>query len=210
MQYTTLVVAAAAAFSGLVGAQNSSLTLPSGIQPCCSVSANSVPSDLRSEWCRATQNTCPEICGGQGQIASGGNNCDSQTLQHTCECRNGTKPNLAEYEQTIEGQECRFWHAQCINATNQDAALQFNCNTVRDQMCGNKTSKAATTSSSSGSPTTSRTSGNGGGSSGTATSSGSAQSSTNSPAAAIALDAVRNYGTPILAGGMAAVFGLVL
>ena len=127
---------------------------------------------------------------------------------HTCECRNGTKPDLAAYEQTVEGQQCRFWHAQCINATNEDAELQFNCNSVRDAQCGNGTSGASTTTSSSSesTPTVSRTSS---GSSNDATNTGSAGAATSSPAAA-ALNVARNYGTPMLAGGMAAIFGLVL
>lgn len=78
MLYTSLL-AATAAFSGLVSAQNgtSNLNLPSTIGPCCNVDANGIPTDLKQEWCQASTNTCPEICGGQGQIASGGNECDA-------------------------------------------------------------------------------------------------------------------------------------
>ncbi|KAF2645805.1 hypothetical protein P280DRAFT_465556 [Massarina eburnea CBS 473.64] len=207
MQYSTLLVAAAA-FSGLVGAQNSSLTLPSGIQPCCTVSASAVPTDQKSAWCRAAQNTCPEICGGQGQIASGGNECSSDTLTHTCECRNGTKPDMSLYQQSVEGQMCRFWYSGCINATNQDATLQFNCDQTRNEMCGNKTSEASTSSSTtsgSGNSVTSRTSSGGSSATGTGSSSSSTPSS-----AARALEVAREYSTHLLAGGMAAVFGLVL
>ncbi|KAF1953932.1 hypothetical protein CC80DRAFT_494178 [Byssothecium circinans] len=203
MQYSTLLVAAAA-FSGLVGAQN--LTLPTGIQPCCTVQPNSVPQSQRETWCKASTNTCPELCGGQGNIASGGNDCSPSTLAHTCECRNGTKPNLAEYEQTVEAQMCRFWYSGCINATNQDASLQFNCDQTRNNLCGNKTSKAATSSgsgSSSALPSRTNSAGSSEGTSGAA-------SSPSPSSAAMALDVVREYGTPLLAGGMAAVFGLVL
>ncbi|CAI6341650.1 unnamed protein product [Periconia digitata] len=210
MQYSTLLLAAAATF-GFVAAQNSSLPLPSGIQPCCNVNVGLVDEDLRSEWCRASQNTCPEICGGQGNIASGGNNCDTKTLEHTCECRNGTKPDLALYQQTVEGQMCRFWHGQCIDATNEDASLQFSCDTIRDNTCGNMTTKPESASTTSSSAITSRTSsagGNGGGSEPTGT--GGSAASTNSPAAAPALDAARNYGTPLFMGAVAAVFGLAL
>ena len=35
------------------------------------------PIATRQTWCRAEQNTCPEICGGIGQLAQDGNLCDS-------------------------------------------------------------------------------------------------------------------------------------
>lgn len=77
MLYTTLLVATAA-FSGFAAAQNQSFDadLPPTISPCCNVDASKVSDSLRSSWCTASENTCPEICGGQGQIASGGNVCD--------------------------------------------------------------------------------------------------------------------------------------
>jgi hypothetical protein len=77
MLYATLLVASAA-FSGFAAAQNSSsgLTLPPAIQPCCNVDTGGIPESDKQTWCDASENTCPEICGGQGQIASGGNVCD--------------------------------------------------------------------------------------------------------------------------------------
>lgn len=76
MLYTTLLVASAA-FSGFAAAQNTSVAdLPPSVPACCSVPASQVPSDEKSSWCTASQNTCPQLCGGQGQIASGGNTCD--------------------------------------------------------------------------------------------------------------------------------------
>lgn len=68
MLYTTVLVAVAA-FTGFASAQNSTI-------PCCTVPVNTVPDDQKTLWCQAERNTCPEICGGLGQIASGGNNCD--------------------------------------------------------------------------------------------------------------------------------------
>lgn len=70
MLYTSVFVAVAA-LSGFASAQNSTAI------PCCSVPATEVPTDLKSAWCQAERNTCPEICGGQGNIASGGNTCDA-------------------------------------------------------------------------------------------------------------------------------------
>lgn len=199
MLYSTLLVAATA-FSGFVAAQNA--TAPNG--PCCTVPANIVPDDDKSDWCRANQNTCPEICGGQGQIASGGNECDADTLEFTCKCRNGTEPALAEYEQTVPGQMCRFWFDQCINATGDNLSQQFICTSTRDERCGNKTTKEASTSAS---ITSSRLPTSTSGSESTATSSGGS-TSTSTGAAALAL--ARDFGTPVLAGGLIAFFGIAL
>ena len=85
MLYTTLL-AATAAFSGLVAAQNGTSAtgpLPNGISPCCNVNAGTVPEGLRDSWCEASTNTCPEVCGGQAQIASGGNTCDEVCTSST-------------------------------------------------------------------------------------------------------------------------------
>lgn len=68
------IIVAASAFAGFVSAQNSTFNTP--IQ-CCTVDPNSVDQDDRQAWCQANQNTCVELCGGRGQLASNGNQCDS-------------------------------------------------------------------------------------------------------------------------------------
>ncbi|KAF1971407.1 hypothetical protein BU23DRAFT_555948 [Bimuria novae-zelandiae CBS 107.79] len=218
MLYTTLL-AASAVFSGLVAAQNSTsnLQLPNGIQPCCKVDANRVPQNQRSTWCNAQQNTCPEICGGQGQIAAGGNNCDDNDLTFTCKCRNGTEPDMSEYQQSVPGQMCRFWFSLCTNATidqqtNEGSeSLQFSCDTIMQERCGNKTTQDASETSSAASSSTPRPTG---GSSGSGSSSEETPSATggstptHSPGAAIRL--AQNLGAPVLAGGMMALFGMAL
>ncbi|KAJ4301171.1 hypothetical protein N0V90_003261 [Kalmusia sp. IMI 367209] len=209
MLYSTLFVATAA-FSGLVAAQNGSVSgLPSTIEPCCTVDANLVSDDLKTEWCQAQENTCPEICGGQGQIASGGNECDEDTLEFTCKCRNGTVPTMSDYQQSVPGQMCRFWYGRCINQTNQIASQQFACDQTRNQECGNQTTKdeSETSSSSSASSRPTSTSGSDS-SSGSPTSSGTAESSTSSPGAAVRL--AREFGAPVVAGGLIAFFGIAL
>lgn len=220
MLYSTLLVAAAA-FSGFVSAQNSSTP----IGDCCTVPANEVSDDLKESWCRAQTNTCPEICGGLGQVANGGNTCDDvsipvwqlqtttltsvlqSTLDFTCECRNGTEPNMDEYQQSVPGQMCRFWFDKCINATGENLDEQFQCTTQRDTRCGNKTTRADSTASASASGTAAQT-GGGSDSSASATSTGS--SSSQSSGAAAALTLAREFGTPVLAGGMIALFGFAL
>ena len=71
MLYSTIIVAASA-FAGFASAQNSSTPIP-----CCTVPATSIDSSDRDALCNANQNTCVELCGGLGDIASNGNQCDS-------------------------------------------------------------------------------------------------------------------------------------
>ena len=73
MLYSTLIVAASA-FAGFASAQNSTASTPIA---CCTVPVTSVPESQRNEWCNANENTCVDLCGGQGKIASNGNECES-------------------------------------------------------------------------------------------------------------------------------------
>jgi hypothetical protein len=77
MLYSSLIVAASA-LAGFASAQNSSL--PETIIPCCSVPANQVPQNQREGWCSAQRNTCVELCGGRGEIANNGNDCQAVSL----------------------------------------------------------------------------------------------------------------------------------
>ncbi|KAF9730596.1 hypothetical protein PMIN06_007669 [Paraphaeosphaeria minitans] len=215
MLYTTLLIASAA-FSGFAAAQNgSSSDLPPTIEPCCNVPANNIPVPTKSTWCTASQNTCPEICGGQGQIANGGNTCDQDTLEYTCKCRNGTEPAMSDYVQTVPGQMCRYWYAACTNATfaadgEGNATQQFACDQAQQQQCGNLTTKDASTtsaSSSGGSRPTSTGSSESSSETSSQTSS-SASESTSTPGAAVRL--AQEFGAPVLAGGMIALFGIAL
>jgi hypothetical protein len=222
MLYSSLIVAASA-FAGFASAQNSTTNFNTPI-PCCSVSAGAVNSTLRSSWCEANTNTCVDICGGQSQISSNGNECDDvssllllpppivhsltrnqTTLDFTCKCTNGTdaKTAMAAYEQSVPGQMCRFWYGKCIEASGDSSAQQFQCKQAAEATCGNLTvtdsgavASASPSSLRSGSPTS--------GSPSAAT--GSPSSSPSSGAAA----ALAQYGAPIFAGGLLAVFGIAL
>jgi hypothetical protein len=84
MLYSTVIVAASA-FAGAASAQmiqNATFSTPI---PCCSVQANTVPADQRALWCQANKETCVDLCGGQGQIGSNGNECsDVSTAPPLC------------------------------------------------------------------------------------------------------------------------------
>jgi hypothetical protein len=73
MLYSSVIVAVSA-LAGFAAAQNTTVI------PCCQVATNLVPEDKRQSWCDAQENTCVDICGGQGQIASNGNECDAVSL----------------------------------------------------------------------------------------------------------------------------------
>ncbi|KAF2109004.1 hypothetical protein BDV96DRAFT_503596 [Lophiotrema nucula] len=196
MLYATLTVAFAT-LASFVNAQ-----LPNNIQPCCTISPNSVNSTVRESWCQAQKNTCPQICGGFSKLNS---TCDSTTLTFNCICGDGTTPNMSDYQQSVPGQMCRQWFSACITASGDDLQEQEACKAVS---CGNKTISAQQSSVASSSPT---------GSSGASTSSGGdaasatgAAPSSASSGAATAIAIAREYGTPLLAGGFAALFGLAL
>lgn len=208
MRSSSIVVAALA---GLVAAQNSTFNTP--IQ-CCTVDPNSVDQDDRQSWCQANQNTCVELCGGRGQLASNGNQCDSSTLKFSCKCRNGTdvSSSMSQYQQTVPGQMCLVWYSNCITASGTDATAQFECEQARNNLCGNKTIEQATeagnSGSSSGSSSASGSPSSTSGSSPSSTGSSGAATSSAAPQGAAANLAV--YSTSALAGGLLALFGLAL
>ncbi|KAH8731346.1 hypothetical protein GQ44DRAFT_325133 [Phaeosphaeriaceae sp. PMI808] len=204
MLYTTLFVAAAS-FAGFASAQNQTFDTPI---PCCSVPVNQVnPTSLRSTWCEANQNTCVDLCGGQSKIGINGNTCDSSTLSFTCKCTNGTdvSSSMRNYQQSVPGLMCRYWHGLCINATGTNAAQQFGCNQALNS-CGNLTTKGGADASSSAPATASRTSGGSSSPSGSSTA-GASGAAPSTPGAAAGLV---QYSTPILAAGLLVVFGIAM
>jgi hypothetical protein len=209
MLYSSIIVAASA-FASFASAQNATGNYDTPI-PCCTVAAGSVPQDDKQTWCNANQNTCVELCGGQGSIASNGNSCDSQTLDFSCKCRNGTEVSdqMQAYQQTVPGLMCRYWYDQCIAATGSDAAAQFQCNQARDNECGNLTTQDATDSGNSASASGSSSSPSATGSD-TPDSTESAAASASSAAPTGAAGRIAVYGTPALAGGLFALFGFAL
>jgi hypothetical protein len=130
------------------------------------------------------------------------------TLQFTCKCQNGTSfagASMAAYEQSVPALMCRFWYGQCVQATNQNLAQQFQCEQARNANCGNLTVNDAGAVSSlapsgSATATASRSSG----------ASSSPTGSTTPAASSGAAVPLAQYGAPILAGGLLAVFGIAL
>jgi len=119
---------------------------------------------------------------------------------------------MKTYQQTVPAQMCYFWYDACINATissstgEGNAAQQFQCTQTRNSQCGNTTfdeSSDGSSSQASGSAT--------GSSTGSASrTSGASGSATGSSTAAASSGAAVILGTPALAAGLLAVFGLAL
>jgi len=194
MLYSTLLLAATA-LTGLVAAQN--------FTQCCTL-PTLPPVATRQTWCRAEQNTCPELCGGIGQLANDGNLCDSTALTYTCQCSDGTKPNISDYQQSLPALMCQQWKTDCVANSPNDLTGQTACLSV---VCGNKTTNDLSSSASSAPSATAAPSSTGGGS-GSATVA-SATSAT-SKAAATALALAKEFGTSALAAGIVAAFGFAL
>ncbi|KAF1360159.1 hypothetical protein EJ07DRAFT_117042 [Lizonia empirigonia] len=206
MLYSSLIVAVSA-LAGFAAAQNNTVI------PCCTVSVSSVPESDRQDWCNAQENTCVDLCGGQGDIASNGNTCDATTLDYTCKCSNGTdiSSSMSTYQQTVPAQMCYYWFNTCINATigangEGNAAEQYNCEQARDSKCGNTTIDDSSSGSSSSAASSATPSSSGGASAASSSPTGSGSAAASSGAA------VANFafGTPALAGGLLAIFGLAL
>ncbi|KAL6709781.1 hypothetical protein ACN47E_001210 [Coniothyrium glycines] len=204
MLYSSLIVAASA-FASFAAAQNATTPIE-----CCTIPATQITADNRTAMCDANENTCVELCGGLGDIASNGNQCDDTTLEFSCRCSNGTdiSSTLNNYQQSVQGQMCNvYWFNACIAASGNSAASQRSCIETRAARCGNETTddlvdggNGGSTASASGTPSSTS------GSPSPTTSSGTASTS----AAAGAAAHVASYGMPILAGGLLAVFGLAL
>jgi hypothetical protein len=110
------------------------------------------------------------------------------------------------YEQSVPGQMCRFWFDTCITASGTDRIAQEQCKTERDDKCGTLTAdgEETTTTSTSASATASETAAT------SASSTDASMTAASTGGAATAVAIAREYGTPLFAGGMVALFGLAL
>ncbi|KAI9644950.1 hypothetical protein NHQ30_006985 [Ciborinia camelliae] len=166
------------------------------------IDPTTVSPSLRSQWCSGEINSCGTLCSGDIDT----NSCDTTTLDYNCTCSNGTAPGLQYYTETMPTFICQTIFENCITAGENDAAAQKLCTEAKDKNCGTLSPDnytAASTSSVSSSTASSTAT-----SSATATS--ASASAATSKAAASALNIGREYGTGILAAGVAGVFGLLL
>ncbi|KAF2166564.1 hypothetical protein M409DRAFT_23199 [Zasmidium cellare ATCC 36951] len=199
--FRSTLLLATAAFAAVASAQNYSTS------GNLSVDTSQIPSALKSSWCRAQTNSCPQICGGRASP----NNCDSNTLTYQCVCTDGSSPNISDYDQTIPSFVCQTWVGNCVDAHPNDLDGQTGCRSVT---CGSRNASsnlAATTSSAATTSATASSSSSAESTSASGTPTGSSASTTaTTSSAAMALHVAEQYGTGIIAGGLLALFGLVL
>jgi len=114
---------------------------------------------------------------------------------------------MSDYQQSLPAQQCREWFNQCITSHPNDIFAQEECKNVS---CGNKTTAELVRSSSSSSAeaTPAATQSQSSGSS--PTDSAPEATSASATGAAVALGYAREFGTPVLAAGILAAFGLAL
>lgn len=177
----------------------SNYTFPDGFD------LNQVESTTKSGWCRGQLNNCPPVCGGSAKV----NRCDSETLEFTCTCSNGTEARVEDYQGTIPFYVCEANYEQCIShSSTQDG--DDKCIAGKEE-CGSKNASAPTTTSSS--PTSSTTlssetssSPNGDQSGNDATATDSSDSSTPTDGA---MSLMQNYGLAGFATVVVAAFTLL-
>lgn len=120
---------------------------------------------------------------------------------------------MKEYQQTVPSQMCYYWYDACINATigsdgEGNASEQYQCTQSRDSQCGNITIDQTDSSSSSASGAASTATGGGSRTSSGASVTGASSTASSEPAASSG--AAVALGTPVLAAGLLAIFGLAL
>jgi hypothetical protein len=132
-------------------------------------------------------------------------------LNYTCLCAaNQSAPGLQYYTETLPTFICEQLFQICINETVGVAASQAKCNSDEKNNCGHlnpDTFVAAAPSSSSSSSASAPTAT---GSSGTAATPSAVSTSSSKAAAATMMAVGRDYGSGIVAAGVAAAFGLML
>ncbi|KAG0649763.1 hypothetical protein D0Z07_3882 [Hyphodiscus hymeniophilus] len=193
---STIAVALLASF---VAAQGS--TANSTIDP------TTVDNTLKSQWCASEISTCGTLCGGTYDS----NSCDPGTLNSTCTCTNGSAPGLQYYAASLDAQVCQQIYSNCITAGANDKAAQDVCTANQKKNCGtldiaNFTASAAPSSTSSSSSSASATA-----AATTSPAAGTSASTSSSKAAAATMMALgREYGSGVVAVGVAAAFGLMI
>jgi len=176
------------------------------------IDPSSVDPITRTDWCRGQQNTCGFLCA-PGGTTPDGNTCDNTALTYNCTCAaNNSSPGLKYYTTSLVSYECEENFNRCITANVGVQAAQAKCTSDEMANCGHLDATkfvppSASESSSSASTSPTGTAGSGG-ASGTGTTAASTSSSSGAAATMLALGG--EYGTGIVAAGVAAAFGLML
>ncbi|KAF3078918.1 hypothetical protein TWF569_003453 [Orbilia oligospora] len=100
-----LIAVASLASSSLVAAQQDGVGI--GNQ---TIIPTSVDVNTRNGWCRSEKDTCTTLCSKNWST----NDCDQNTLEVSCVCADGSKPELVNYRNTLPFFICQEYIAQCV------------------------------------------------------------------------------------------------
>ncbi|KAF3182789.1 hypothetical protein EYR41_005211 [Orbilia oligospora] len=121
-----LIAVASLASSSLVAAQQDGVGI--GNQ---TIIPTSVDINTRNGWCRSEKDTCTTLCSKNWST----NDCDQNTLEVSCVCADGSKPELVNYRNTLPFFICLEYIAQCVAGNATEPALQNICRNTNT--CGN-------------------------------------------------------------------------
>ncbi|KAK6335042.1 hypothetical protein TWF718_010484 [Orbilia javanica] len=91
----------------------------------------SVDINTRNGWCRSEKDTCTTLCSKNWST----NDCDQTTLEVSCICADGSKPELVNYRNTMPFFICLEYIAQCVAGNTTEPTLQNICRNTNT--CGN-------------------------------------------------------------------------
>ncbi|KAL8677018.1 MAG: hypothetical protein Q9224_007231 [Gallowayella concinna] len=117
----------AALMAGFVAAQNST-SGSSGNNDNTIFNVNEIDRTARAQWCNDQRTTCPKLCGGQAFTKE--NNCVAEPISYSCQCANGTSPDLAAYANTFVSQTCQARFKACRDQ-NPGSDLCIKCGTLK-------------------------------------------------------------------------------
>ncbi|KAK6344285.1 hypothetical protein TWF696_007926 [Orbilia brochopaga] len=92
---------------------------------------SSVDVNTRNGWCIAQMNICTTLCSKDWKD----NECDISKLTYTCNCADGSKPDIVKYRDTLPFNVCQAYIAQCVSANATEPKLQELCRNTNT--CGN-------------------------------------------------------------------------
>jgi len=171
------------------------------------IEPSSVPLSTRDSWCTDQTTTCPLLCTQETNSATTyANDCNPNTLQWDCVCKNGLSPNVSQYSLTIPYHECEEYGNQCVTACGlSNNACSQNCRT--QNVCGAQDPTRVNTTTTSSSTTSGSSSTSTGGQFGSFGGSGSSGGKTS---ASSMLQIGQVYGIGAVAAGIFVGFSLFL
>ncbi|KIN01819.1 hypothetical protein OIDMADRAFT_144465 [Oidiodendron maius Zn] len=164
-----------------------------------SVDIGAIDIGTKTTWCNAQYNSCNSLCG--NPIANG---CDNPSLSFNCTCANGSAPGLQYYIQTIPTFLCEQAYQNCIQANLQNSSGQDQCKAEEKTECGHLDPNDAVVVSPSTSSSSPSSTGATSAASNSATPTSSVSSSSSTGAAATMLALGREFGSGVIAVGVAA------